>query len=549
MAEVRRGLRIFYIIMRYRLDLLFRDFGQHRLPRMVRVVLFFNPMRLFPAGKNSNAKRLRLSLEALGPVFIKFGQALSTRRDLLLPEFADELQLLQDQVPAFTQDPTALVEAALGHPLSSIFADFEPAPLASASVAQVHAAILPDGDAVVVKLIRPGIENVIRQDLSLMYSIAYLVEHLFPDGPRLHPRRIVSDYEQIILSELNLLHEAANTARLRRNFANSEMLYVPRVYWQHCRRNLLVIERIKGMPIGRFDDLRAAGTDMKVLAARGVEVFFTQVFQHNFFHADMHPGNIFVDISDPAQPSYIAVDCAIIGSLEPEHQRYLALNLLAFFRKDYRKVATLHLESGWVPPDTDVDAFEAVIREVCEPIFRQPLSKISFGSFVVQLFSAARQFKMEVQPELVLLQKTLLNIEGLGRQLYPELDLWEIGKPLLEKWLVAQRGPVALWQNLITRVPDLLEMLPELPEMLLDTPKRLNVLASGVRVHGQQLERLTQKANTQARRLVWQKWLNLTLVFMLGGLGYWLLWPVVSDLWQWLLVGIGAALLWLAISI
>lgn len=543
MTELRRLLRIVYLSLRYRLDELFYIFPRQYLPFWLKLLLLLNPARLFPTGEKPLAVRLRLALEALGPVFIKFGQILSTRRDLLRPDIAKELQFLQDKIPPFTEDAVALTEAALGQSIAEVFAHFDSLPMASASVAQVHAARLLDDSEVVVKIIRPGIEVVIQRDIKLLYVIAALVERFFVDASRLHPRRIVVDYEATITGELNLLFEAANTAKLRRNFARSELLYVPKVYWQHCRENLLVLERIKGVPIGRIDALKAAGTDMKVLAARGVETFFTQVFQHNFFHADMHPGNIFVDLSDPANPSYIAVDCAIIGSLTAEHQHYLAHNLLAFFKQDYRRVASLHIESGWVDPDTDIHEFEAVIRDVCEPIFQRPLSEISFGHFVITLFDTARQFKMEVQPELILLQKTLLNIEGLGRQLYPELDLWETARPLLERWLVDQVGPVALFRNLAARAPDLLDAMPAIPDLLADGSAKLNQLQRKADMQARALMLVREQGEQQAIRLRRQGYLMLILTAAVAGVSCWLLWALFDIDWRVLASGAAFCLL------
>lgn len=546
MTELRRLLRIVYISLRYRLDELFYIFPWQHLPLWLKLLLLLNPARLLPARNKPLAVRLRLALEALGPVFIKFGQILSTRRDVLRPDIAEELQSLQDKIPPFTEDAVALTEAALGQPVAEIFAHFDSLPMASASVAQVHAAWLLDGSEVVVKIIRPGIAVVIQRDIKLLYAVAALAERFFVDASRLHLKRIVADYEATITGELNLLFEAANTAKLRRNFARSELLYVPRVHWQHCRENLLVLEKIQGMPIGRIDALKAAGTDMRVLAERGVEVFFTQVFQHNFFHADMHPGNIFVDLSDPASPSYIAVDCAIIGSLTAAHKHYLAHNLLAFFKQDYRKVASLHIESGWVAPDTDINEFEAVIRDVCEPIFQRPLSEISFGHFVITLFDTARQFKMEVQPELILLQKTLLNIEGLGRQLYPELDLWATARPLLERWLVDQVGPVALFRNLAARTPDLLDVMPSIPGLLADGSAKLSQLQRKADMQEHALRLVREQGEKQAIRLGRQGHVIFMLTAAAVGLSCWLLWAFFGVDWRFL--ALAAAFLFLLVS-
>lgn len=515
MSRISRLSRITTTVIRHRLDELVdhAGVGDEQLPVLARTVWRLRPTRWLPRPKTPPARRLRLALESLGPVFIKFGQILSTRRDLLPPDFADELANLQDRVPPFPgAEARALVQAALGEPLQNVFARFDEAPLASASVAQVHAAELVDGTPVVVKVLRPDIESVIRQDLELLRTMARLVERISADGRRLHPVTVVEDYERTIMNELNLIHEGANTAKLRRNFAESPLLYVPRVYWDYTRRNVLVLERIHGVPIANVDELEARGTDMKLLAERGVETFFTQVFVDNFFHADMHPGNIFVNIEDPANPQYIAVDCAIIGSLTPEDQDYLARNLLAFFNQDYLEVARLHLESGWIPEGTDVTEFENVIRQVCEPIFAKPLKDISFGHFLVTLFQAARQFNMEVQPQLVLLQKTLLNIEGLGRQLYPELDLWATAKPFMERWMAQRVGPLATLREFSEHAPELLEQLPRLPELILGANKNLRRLDRLAREQRVATERLTALLLKQERRARRSRWLGGALI-------------------------------------
>src|SRR5690606_32851206 len=390
-------------------------------------------------------ERLRLALIELGPIFVKFGQILSTRRDLLPLDVADELKHLQDRVPPFSSElARQRIEQSLARPIEQVFSEFDNAPLASASIAQVHAARLHTGEDVVVKLIRPGIRPIIRQDIALLFLFARLLERFWADGKRLHPVEIVADYEHTIFDELDMQREAGNTSQLRRNFEGSELIYIPQVYWNYTAGDVLVMERIHGIPIAEVEQLKAAGTDMKVLAERGVEIFFTQVFRDSFFHADMHPGNIFVSVENPLAPQYIAIDCGIVGTLTPEDQNYLARNLLAFFNRDYRQVAALHIESGWVPPHTRIDEFESAIRTVCEPIFERPLRDISFGQFLLRLFQTARRFDMEVQPQLVLLQKTLLNVEGLGRQLYPDLDLWSTAHPFLEKWLRDRIGPPGL---------------------------------------------------------------------------------------------------------
>jgi ubiquinone biosynthesis protein len=501
-ARGRRALRIARVALRHRLDGLFAVAGlsAERLPWAARVLLFLVPERLLPRPEGPPARRLRLALEDLGPVFVKFGQILSTRRDLLPPDMADELRSLQDRVTPFpSAEARALIERAIGTPVTEAFAAFEADPLASASVAQVHGARLAGGEEVVVKVIRPGIERVIAEDIQLLLGIAQLLERVWPEARRLHPVEIVEDYERTIDGELDLLLEAANTSQLRRNFTASPLLYVPKVHWEYTRRNVLVLERIHGVPIAETGTLKAAGTDMKKLAERGVETFFTQVFEDNFFHADMHPGNIFVDISDPSEPSYIAVDCAIIGSLTEEDQDYLARNLLAFFHQDYREVARLHVESGWVPASTDPAEFEKVIRGVCEPIFNKPLSEISFGHFLITLFQTARRFDMEVQPQLVLLQKTLLNIEGLGRQLYPDLDLWHTAMPFMERWMAQRAGPVAVLRQVADRTPELLEQLPHLPGLILEAGRQLRRLDGVAREQHETLGALRAMLEDQRR--------------------------------------------------
>ena len=465
MKRLLRLLKIFAICNRYRLD----EF-LHFAPGPLRWLFILSPWRLLPNPKKSRAERLRLALEALGPIFIKFGQMLSTRRDLLPPDIADELQKLQDQVPPFCGDAaTRLVEDALGQSVTEVFADFDSQPLASASVAQVHTASLHSGEEVVVKVIRPKIHKTIEQDMQLLHTLAQLIERYSDDGKRLRPVEVVSDYEKTIFNELDLLIEAGNASQLRRNFENSELLYVPQVYWEFCRRNVLVMERINGIPVADIPQLNEWNTDMKKLAERGVEIFFTQVFRDGFFHADMHPGNIFVSRDNPQSPQYIAIDCGIVGTLGDDDKNYLARILLAFFRRDYRKVATLHIDSGWVPNSTPVTEFETAIRSVCEPIFDKPLKDISFGLVLLGLFQTVRRFNMEIQPQLVLLQKTLLNIEGLGRQIYPDLDLWNTAMPYLEGWMRERNGPKALFRNIRDHGPDWLEQCHELPQMILDT--------------------------------------------------------------------------------
>lgn len=445
--------------------------GRNGLDELLLASHLFRPVRflklLMPwtwvGRRTSRGERIRRSLEELGPIFVKFGQILSTRRDLLPDDIADELARLQDQVPPFPDSQARqIIESSLGCSIESVFDNFEATPFASASIAQVHGATLKDGREVVVKVLRPGILSVIRRDISLLYVVANKIERYWSLGKQLRPREVVREFEQTLLNELDLMYEAANASQLRRNFMNSPLLYVPDVYWDYTRRNVLVMERIHGIPISQTHQLREAGIDIKALAEHGVEIFFTQVFRDSFFHADMHPGNIFV--ADNGQ--YIAVDFGIMGSLNDTDQRYLAENFLAFFNRDYRRVAQLHVDSGWVAADTRIDEFEAAVRTVCEPFFDKPIKEISFGQVLLRLFQTARRFNMEVQPQLVLLQKTLLNVEGLGRQLYPDLDLWATAKPFLERWMRGQIGPAAFIKHLKSNAPLWAERLPQLPNKL-----------------------------------------------------------------------------------
>lgn len=417
--------------------------------------------------KASRGKRLNSALTELGPIFVKLGQMLSTRRDLLPDDLAESLAKLQDKVTPFDgQQAIHAVEAQLNQPIDQAFSQFNPTPLASASVAQVHEATLLSGEAVVVKIIRPGIKRKINADLKLLHSLAAWFENSSQIGRRIHPKQIVKDYQEQLFNELDLRIESANTAQLKRNFEDSALLYVPKIYWSLCKERIMVQEKISGIPIGDLPALDAAGVDRKSLAHRGVEIFFTQVFHDSYFHADMHPGNIFVDASDPSTPSYIAIDCGIMGTLNESDKRYLAQNFVAFFKRDYRQIAELHVQSGWVKSSVSIEEFESAIRVACEPIFGKALDEISFGHFLIQLFQTARRFEMEVQPQLVLLQKTLLYIEGLGRQLYPKLDLWETAQPFLTRWLAETYGPKAAIQKIKQKAPKWLEELPEMPEKI-----------------------------------------------------------------------------------
>ncbi len=482
-----------------------RILTRHGLDELIEATHFLRPLRyffaLFPKSKVADrplGERIRVALEELGPIFVKFGQALSTRRDLLPPDIADELAKLQDQVPPFPgSEALAILEEEYDDPLNTVFETFEVEPLAAASIAQVHAATLKDGSDVIVKLLRPGVRERIEQDLEVLFAIAELADRYWEESERLHPIEIVQEYEKTVLDELDLMREAGNTAQLRRNWEHSDMLYVPDVYFDICRKNVLVQERIRGVPISDMETLRAAGTNIKALAENGVEIFFTQVFRHNFFHADMHPGNIFVLIDDPENPKYAAIDFGIVGTLTSVDQRYLAENFLAFFERDYYKIAKLHVDSGWVPADTRIDELESAVRTVCEPIFNKPMSEISFAQVVIRLFDTARRFNMEVQPQLILLQKTLFNIEGLGRDLYPELDLWETAYPVLRRWMDEQVGGRAVIDGLRENLPQLREALRELPGALRSLSDQASEGNLSMRVRSAELEALQKQMEEQ----------------------------------------------------
>jgi ubiquinone biosynthesis protein len=508
-----RFLVIVRVIGRYRLDELLPNNFQH-----VRLKLALLPFKLGSRNRAlTSGERLRLACEELGPIFIKFGQLLSTRPDIIKPELIVELSKLQDRVTPFDgEEFCALVSKALGQPLEEIFLEFDRQPLASASIAQVHAAILKSGEKVVVKAVRPGIERTIKKDVALMRLLARFLEAVSSNGRRLRPIAVVEEYQQTIFDELDMMRETANASQLKRNFHNSPLLYVPNVYWKYCRRNVMVMERIYGVQVTDIQAFNDNKVNLKVLSERGVEIFFTQVFDDNFFHADMHPGNVYVDLTDPESPSYIALDMAIMGSLAREDQYYLARNLLAMFRRDYRQVAELHVLSGWVPKTTSVGAFESAIRAVCEPIFEKPLKEISFGEALINLFQTAQRFDMPVQPQLVLLQKTLLNIEGLGRQLYPDLDLWETAHPYLERWLKQRFAPKALWRELKRQAPEWMEKFPEVPHLVFETTQNLNKLAQitpEIRLAAQSIQ---DHPNTRLRQIG----MLLAIACLAGGFYY-----------------------------
>jgi ubiquinone biosynthesis protein len=465
--QLIRLLTIYRIIVRYGLDELLLS---TKLFRPLRLFAYFSPGYWLHHKDMTRGIRIRSALEELGPIFVKFGQILSTRRDLLPDDIALELAKLQDKVAPFDgEEARRILERAYHCPLHDIFAEFDSTPIAAASIAQVHAARLHNGREVIVKVLRPKIDSYIRKDIELLYLFAEIANRYWPEGRRLRPREVVAEFEKNLYDELDLIKEAANATQLRRNFKNSEVLYIPEVEWDYTLSNVMVMERVSGISISDMATLKRQGINFKYLAEAGVEIFFTQVFRDNFFHADMHPGNIFIDANNPQRPFYIAVDFGIMGTLSKEDQHYLAANFIAFFRRDYRKVAELHVHSEWVPRGTRVEEFEGAIRSVCEPIFDKPLKEISFGLVLLHLFQTARRFQMEVQPQLVLLQKTLLNIEGIGRELYPELDLWQTAKPFLERWMDERVGVRAFIKGVSANLPLWAETFPEFPMLVHET--------------------------------------------------------------------------------
>ena len=472
MGRLRRGLFIAFIVFRYGLDeLLLNSFAHPWLRGLARVISVGRDV------STPRAQRLREALERLGPIFVKFGQVLSTRRDLLPPDLADELAKLQDRVPPFDSAvAVATIERAFQKPVNAVFESFDLKPVASASIAQVHFATLRDKAGgirdVAVKVLRPGMLPVIEKDLALLRTMAVWVERLSVDGRRLKPREVVAEFDKYLHDELDLVREASNAAQLRRNMEGLNLVMVPEMFWDCCHGEVIVMERMKGVPISQVQRLRDAGVDIPKLARDGVTIFFTQVFRDGFFHADMHPGNIQVSLDEATFGRYISLDFGIVGTLTEYDKEYLAQNFTAFFRRDYKRVAQLHIESGWVPPQTRVDELEAAVRAVCEPYFDRPLKEISLGMVLMRLFQASRRFNVEIQPQLVLLQKTLLNIEGLGRQLDPDLDLWSTAKPFLESWMNEQIGPKRFLQQLRDQAPMYAKILPMLPRLMHDYLQR-----------------------------------------------------------------------------
>ncbi len=533
-----RLIEIQRVLVRHGLDEFVRE---TRLYRPLRFVFLLSPWTWFERRKAaSRGERLRLALEELGPIFVKFGQAVSTRRDLLPDDIANELAKLQDRVPPFDGAVArATIEAAYGKPISDMFESFETTPLAAASIAQVHAARISGDRDVVVKVLRPGMRGLIERDLEVMHTLAGLAVRNSNEARRLRIDEIVDEYEKTILDELDLMREAANAAQLKRNFAGmTDLLYMPEVYWDWCRVDVMVMERIHGVQVSDMDRLREVGTNIPLLAENGVKIFFTQVFRHNFFHADMHPGNIFVLIENPAAPRYAAVDFGIVGTLDPRDQHYLAENFLAVFDRDYRRVAVLHVESGWVPADTRVDEMESAIRTILEPIFNKPLKDISFGTILLRLFDISRRFDMVIQPQLILLQKTLLNIEGLGRQMHPDLDIWQTAAPILRQWMTERVSGAAMFGNLRTQLPEIIEAARALPPLIRgavqraqDGTLRLQIEAKGL---DQGVESLKQTMQRSDRR---RDAITIGAALLLGGI----VWLAVGRDPAWVGGGLAAA--------
>jgi ubiquinone biosynthesis protein len=519
LIEIQRAL------VRHRLDSLV---SATHLYRPLRLAFYLSPWTWFQRRRaHTRAAHLRLALEELGPIFVKFGQAMSTRRDLLPTDIADELAKLQDRVPPFDGAVArAGIEQSLQQSTSTLFKAFSEQPLAAASIAQVHVAQLHDGREVIVKVLRPGMRAIIGRDIEVLYALARLAHRFWPEAHRLKPVEIVREYERTVLDELDLLREAANASQLKRNFAGSALLYVPEVYWDYCRHDVMVMERIHGVPIGDIERLRALGTDFKKLSEHGVEIFFTQVFRHNFFHADMHPGNIFVIVDDPKNPRYAAVDFGIVGTLSLRDQRYLAENFLAVFERNYRRVAELHIESGWVPAHVRVDEMESAIRTICEPIFDRPLRDISFGVVLLRLFEALQRFDGQIQPQLILLQKTLLNIEGLGRQLYPELDIWQTATPVLRAWMRDRVRPSTLWKEFRRQFPDALEFVKSLPAMAKRLADRYEAGSLQVSIDTTAIDELRRELAASNRRQHWLLAVVAISAVVLAGMIAWALRPI-----------------------
>ena len=516
-----RLLKILRVAVKYGLDeIAISGLKVPRTAKLIDTVIFWRDLSA-PRGL-----RMRLALEELGPIFVKFGQVLSTRRDLMPPDLADELARLQDRVPPFDSDlAIAQITKSLGAPPSELFAHFEREPVASASIAQVHFATLKNGKEVAVKVLRPGMKKLIDEDVALMHIAAEWIGRIWADSKRLKPREVVGEFDKYLHDELDLMREAANASQLRRNFANSTLLMVPEMYWDFCSSNVIVMERMYGIPVSQIDRLEAAGVDLKKLSSDGVEIFFTQVFRDGFFHADMHPGNILVSVAPDTFGRYIALDFGIVGTLNDFDKDYLSQNFLAFFRRDYKRVAEAHIESGWAPKETRVDELESAVRACCEPIFDRPLKDISFGQILLRLFQTSRRFNVEVQPQLVLLQKTLLNIEGLGRQLDPDLDLWKTAKPYLENWMADQVGPKGFWERLKAEAPRYGQIIPQLPRLV---HRALTLAGEPGNSHDELLKTLVAEQQRTNRLISFVVY--FVAAFLVGGLAWqiFLRWPHVG---------------------
>ena len=550
LGQTKRLLGIQRVLIRHGLDELV--FAM-RIFRSVRFIERMLPWNWWRRNKGPNAERVRLALEELGPIFVKFGQILSTRRDLLPESYANELAKLQDRVPPFPgQVATRIIEQAFNKSVDEIFMEFDEVPLASASIAQVHSATLQDGRQMIVKVVRPDIEKTIKRDLGLMHLLAEKAEAYWEEARRLKPTNVVREFEKTLLEELDLMREAANASQLRRNFIDSDIMYVPEVEWDLTTSRVMVMERISGIPVSDVESLRAAGVDLRKLAENGIELFLTQVIRDSYFHADMHPGNIFIRPGENGAAQIVVVDFGIMSSLSDFDQRYLAENFLAFLNRDYKKVATLHVDSGWVPANTRVDEFESAIRTVCEPMFDRSLHDISFGTILLRLFQTAQQFNMPILPQLILLQKTLVNVEGLGRQLDPELDVWKTTKPMFEHWMSKRVGISGLIEGTRYNIPHWLDRLPDLPNKVIDLVERMREGKIHVEWHSEELERLQSEMQQYNRRNI------LAIIgssLVLGGVVLYGLYgldgntPVMIGrfpLVSWILGGIGAAVLWLA---
>ncbi len=500
LRQFARMLKISVILSRYQLDEFLEATHLYRPMRLLRAI---PPWRQRDLSDKPRGERLRLALNEMGPIYVKFGQIISTRRDLVAPDIADELALLQDQVPPFPgTEAQAIVEEALNRPVSELFGSFDLEPLASASIAQVHAATLPEGREVVVKVVRPGINRLIRRDIDLLMAIAQLAEKYWESGSRIKPTEFVREFETFIFDELDMTREASNASALRNNFAGSKELYIPEIYWPYCKEQVLVMERVSGIPISDMQRLREAGVNLERLAKMGIRVFYTQVFRDNLFHADMHPGNILVDVSDPENASYIALDFGIVASLTPKDLYYISENFQALFNRDYFRVAQLHIDAGWVPHDTRVDELEASVRAVGEPSFSRPLNEISFGNLMLKLFQVAYRFKLDIQPQLIMLQKTLLNIEGLGRELYPELDVLAASKPELERILREKHGIDQATKDLRERLPGWLSRAPDMPGLVYDYLKLATEGKLVTRLDTREMERHHAEQRDSNRRIL-----------------------------------------------